>query len=112
VQFGIIGALAYAAGLVALIARIVGYYRRARTSEALGLSCAGLGLLSALFFGTVTAGPPGALLWAIAGLATASRPKAHARAWAAAPARAPVRRSGEPQPVGAVYAREALGGAE
>jgi hypothetical protein len=112
VQFGIIGALAYAAGLVALIARIVGYYRRARTSEALGLSCAGLGLLSALFFGTVTAGPPGVLLWAIAGLATASRPKAHARAWAAAPARAPVRRSGEPQPVGAVYAREALGGAE
>ena len=73
VQFGILGALAYAAGLCALLVRLWGYYRHARSSDALGLSCAGLGLLSVVFFGTVTAGPPGVLLWAIGGLATAAR---------------------------------------
>ena len=83
VQFGILGALAYAVGLCALLVRLWGYYRHARSSDTLGLSCAGLGFLSVVFFGTVTAGPPGVLLWAIAGLATAARAQAPARPWPA-----------------------------
>lgn len=93
VQFGLVGALAYAVGLGLLIVRIASYYRRAQTYDALGLACAGLGLLSAIFFGTVTAGPPGIFIWIVGGLAAArvaARADAGARA-RTAPLSAPTR---------------------
>ncbi len=73
VQFGLLGATLYLAGLIALFRRLGSYYRNATTSAALGLSAVGLGLLCVGIFGTVTAGPLGVLTWMIGGLGTARR---------------------------------------
>jgi hypothetical protein len=71
VQFGLLGATLYVAGLIALFRRLLSYHRSATTSAALGLSAVGLGLLCVGIFGTVTAGPLGIFTWMIGGLATA-----------------------------------------
>jgi hypothetical protein len=71
VQFGIAGAAIYLIGFCGLIA-IVWQYSHTDRAEALGLGCAGIGLLSTALFGTATA-PAGVVLWTIGGLAAGSR---------------------------------------
>jgi hypothetical protein len=73
VQFGIAGAAIYLIGFCGLIA-IVWQYSHTDRAEALGLGCAGIGLLSTALFGTATA-PAGVVLWTIVGLAAGSRPR-------------------------------------
>lgn len=79
VQFGIAGGLTYVVGFCGLFVLMWEYYRRAVTSERLGLACAGLAILSTAALGTVTAGPTGIVVWTIGGLAAANR--AHVLAW-------------------------------
>jgi hypothetical protein len=73
VQFGLFGAALCVAALCVLARCLWDYYRHAPSPEALGLACAGIGLLSTVAFGTVNAGPSGILLWLIGGLAAASK---------------------------------------
>jgi cell division protein FtsW (lipid II flippase) len=72
VQFGLIGACLYGLALILLCARLCRYYRSVACPEAVGLACAGVGLICTAGLGTVTAGPQGVVFWLIGGLALAS----------------------------------------
>jgi hypothetical protein len=71
IQFGVVGTCLYVAAIALLFAQLWRYYRTARSPEAIGLSCAGFGLLSTALLGAVTTGAPGVLFWLIGGLAAA-----------------------------------------
>lgn len=72
VQLGVLGTVLYLAGLCLLAVRLWRYYRDGQRREAVGLACAGLGILCTAGLGVPTAGPPGMLVWMLAGLAAAN----------------------------------------
>jgi hypothetical protein len=80
VQFGVLGSLLYFFALWLVAVKVWKYYRRAASAEGTALACGGLGLLSLLPLGVVTAGPSGMCLWLVAGLAVADRHLARAEA--------------------------------
>lgn len=80
IQFGLVGSLFYLFALCMLFAQLWRYYRRAASRQGVALACAGIGLLSLVGLGVVTAGPIGMCLWMIGGLAVADRHQARVRA--------------------------------
>jgi hypothetical protein len=71
VQFGLVGSLCYAVGLVLVLVKLASHYRHAASAESTALACVGLGLLATFWLGATTGGPPGMVFWLIGGLAIA-----------------------------------------